>query len=338
MLPAHDLETSSRPNGLPVEQLGAVLGEILRAATGDGRLNVGSLQRLSSGASRESWILQGETGESAGRRFVVQLFPERRVGTGLTATTEAQLLVAAGLGGVPVPKVIASGGTGGPLGSPYLVTEWIDGETLPSRLFRDPEYAPGLGRLHEDCAEALVRVHRLPLHAADIQPVDPIEPYRNDLAASGQWHPALEWSYRWLDRNRPPGNSACIVHGDFRLGNLLVDQRGLRAVLDWELAHVGDPYEDLAWPMVRAWRFDRVRPAGLFPDRQRWIEAYGAASGVDVDPAVLRWWEIAATFKWGVICLTQWSRHRDHLTRSVELAAIGRRVAENEYDLLKLIP
>jgi len=338
MFPAFNLETSPGPHMLARDEFGAALGEILRDATGDASLIVGSLQRLSSGASRDSWILQCEAKKFAGRRFVLQLFPERRVGTGLAATNEAQLLLAAGLGGVPVPKVVASGGSGGPLESPYLITEWIDGETLPSRLFRDPAYARGLGRLHEDCATALVRVHQLPLHAVDLQVVDPIEPYRKDVAASGQWHPALEWSYRWLDRNRPEGHSPCIVHGDFRLGNLLLDQQGLRAILDWELAHVGDPYEDLAWPLVRAWRFDRVRPAGLFPDRQQWVEAYEAASGVDIDPIALRWWEIAATFKWGVICLTQWLRHRDHLTRSVELAAIGRRVAENEYDLLRLIP
>jgi aminoglycoside phosphotransferase (APT) family kinase protein len=252
--------------------------------------------------------------------------------------SEAQLLAVASEGGVPVPRVVAAGGPGGPPGAAFLVTEWIDGETLPSRIFRDPTYRPGLAGLQRECASALARIHDLPVDATHLRPLDPIEPYRDDLAASGQSHPALEWAYRWLIQNRPQGNPPCIVHGDFRLGNLMVDGRGLRAVLDWELAHIGDPYEDVAWPMVRAWRFDRVRPAGVFPDRESWLSAYGEASGLDVDPDIVRWWEIAGTFKWGVICLTQWLRHRDGATRSVELAAIGRRVAENEYDLLGLIP
>jgi len=338
MASGQDLDNRLRRPRLSAEELGSAFADVLTVATGQETVAAGQPRRLSSGASRESWVLEVAHGEQGTRRYVVQLYPERHVGTGLTAVSEARLLAVAREAGVPVPRVIAAGGPGGPPGAAFLVTEWIDGETLPSRMFRDPVYRPGLAGLHKECASALARIHDLPVDLTKLRSLDPIEPYQDDLAASGQSHPALEWAYRWLVQNRPAGNPPCVVHGDFRLGNLMVDQRGLRAVLDWELAHVGDPYEDVAWPMVRAWRFDHVRPAGVFPDRESWLSAYGEATGLDVDPDIVRWWEIAGTFKWGVICLTQWLRHRDGSTRSVELAAIGRRVAENEYDLLRLIP
>jgi hypothetical protein len=129
-----------------------------------------------------------------------------------------------------------------------------------------------------------------------------------------------------------------VVHGDFRTGNLLVDRRGLAAVLDWELAHLGDPLEDLGWFCVRAWRFGSPKPAGGFGTRARLVAAYEAHGGGPVDPAVLRWWEVMGTLSWGVICLIQAATHLSGASRSVELAAIGRRVAETELDLLRLLP
>jgi hypothetical protein len=129
-----------------------------------------------------------------------------------------------------------------------------------------------------------------------------------------------------------------VVHGDLRLGNLLVDHDGLRAVLDWELAHLGDPLEDLGWFCVRAWRFGSPLPAGGVASREVLVAAYEAAGGRSVDMEALRWWELLGTLKWGVICVMQAWGHLSGMSRSVELATIGRRVCENEWDLLGLLP
>ncbi len=130
-----------------------------------------------------------------------------------------------------------------------------------------------------------------------------------------------------------------VVHGDFRLGNLLVDRGGLRAVLDWELAHIGDRHEDLAWATIRAWRFDRHREAGIFPDPEGWLAAYAAAAGpgVCVDPDRFRWWQVAGTWTWAVMSAMLARRHLDGWVASVEHATIGRRVCESEWDLLELL-
>ncbi len=117
----------------------------------------------------------------------------------------------------------------------------------------------------------------------------------------------------------------------------MVDEDGLAAVLDWELAHLGDPMEDLGWLCVRAWRFGSDLPVAGVGDYAELFAAYESASGTPVDPDVVHWWEVLGTLRWGVICMMQASSHLTGLSRSVELAAIGRRVCENEYDVLGLI-
>jgi aminoglycoside phosphotransferase (APT) family kinase protein len=108
-------------------------------------------------------------------------------------------------------------------------------------------------------------------------------------------------------------------------------------VLDWELAHVGDPMEDLGWLCVKAWRFGVDRPVGGFGEYADLFAAYEDASGRAVDPDVVRWWEVLGTLKWGIMCIAQAFTHLSGTVRSVELATIGRRVCENEWDLLELI-
>ena len=160
-----------------------------------------------------------------------------------------------------------------------------------------------------------------------------MQQYREVLDAAGYPHPTFELAFRWLERNRPDSTRRCVVHGDFRLGNLMVDGTGLAAVLDWELAHVGDPIEDLGWLCVKAWRFGSAKPVAGTGDYASFLAAYADASGVTVTPAVLRWWEVLGTLKWGIMCIMQAQSHLTGGARSHELAAIGRRVCENEHDL-----
>jgi hypothetical protein len=128
-----------------------------------------------------------------------------------------------------------------------------------------------------------------------------------------------------------------LVHGDFRLGNLIVGPEGLRAVLDWELTHLGNPAEDLGWLCVKAWRFGAQQPVAGVGSREDLLAAYREAGGADISVAELRWWEVLGTLRWGVICMTQAWAHLSGAHRSVELAAIGRRVCEQEWDLLLLL-
>jgi aminoglycoside phosphotransferase (APT) family kinase protein len=305
------------------EELAAALG--VRKVEG--------LRRLSGGASRETWAFDAD-----GRPLILQRARPGNAG-GLDMASEVRLLRAARSAGVPVPAVVAAGTGAAELGRSWVVVERIKGETIPRRILRDDELAPARPRLAAQCGRALAAIHAVdPGDVPRLDPTDQFDLFRQLLDDLGEPHPAFELGFRWLDRNRPPRRANTVVHGDFRNGNLVVGPDGLRAVLDWELAHLGDPLEDLGWLCVRAWRFGAEPRVGGFGDVDELVAAYEAASGGPVDRDALAWWEAMGTLKWGVMCMLQAATHLSGTVRSVELAAIGRRVCEVEHDLLLLLP
>lgn len=305
------------------------MNELLHDALGDGEIT--NLRRLSGGASRETWAFEFD-----GVPLILQQERPGAMRTGGGMRSEADLLRAAASAGVPVARLHHDGTDHE---RPFIICEAVEGETIARKILRDDEWAPVRPKLASQCGEALAAIHRIPVGAApELVHQDQITQFREALDVLGEPHPAFELGFRWLEQNRPPSERVSIVHGDFRLGNLIVGPDGLRAVLDWEIAHLGDPMEDLGWLCVKAWRFGAPRPVGGFGEYDELLAAYGAAAGVDVDPEAVRWWETLGTLKWGVMCIMQAASHLGGFSRSVELAAIGRRVCENEYDLLRLLP
>jgi aminoglycoside phosphotransferase (APT) family kinase protein len=290
-----------------------------------------NVRRLSAGASRAMWSVDAVQADGSLQELIVRTDP-RGANRPTAPVPESALLRAAADAGVPAPRVIAED-------DDHLVVERIDGETIPRKILRDEAYAPALAKLAAQCGEALAAIHSIPLDRVpglDFQG-DVVATWRAMLDGFGQPHPAFELALRWLDERRPPTTGAAVVHGDFRNGNLIVGPDGLRAVLDWELAHVGDPMEDLGWLCVKAWRFGVDRPVGGFGARDDLFAAYERASGRPVDADVVRWWEVLGTVKWGIMCIAQAFTHLTGTVRSIELATIGRRACENEWDLLELI-
>jgi aminoglycoside phosphotransferase (APT) family kinase protein len=307
------------------------LGDALAEALGE---PVSDLERLSAGASRETWSLA--TG--SGRRMVLQRRPVRDDGVHVGIELEATVLRAAAEAGVPVAPVVASFGHDGPLGAPALLLGHVAGEALPQRIMREPRFEVARRRLASQCGALLARLHAIPAAAVPgLIATDPIERCRGVLDHLGAANPAFELVLRRLELARPEPRKPGIVHGDFRLGNLLISERGVSAVLDWELVHVGDPLEDLGYLCVPAWRFRGERPVAGVGGYEDLLEAYRAAGGGEVTLAELLWWQAAGTVWWGVLCLVQASRHLSGQTRSVELAAIGRRACEQEWDALTVL-
>jgi aminoglycoside phosphotransferase (APT) family kinase protein len=302
---------------------------------------VTEVRRLSGGASRVTSAFDLETPSGAVRALVLQqvrgVVAGGLSGQGPEIQVEARLLRAANGAGVPVPGVVAAGADDG-LPPGWLVVERLDGETIPRRILRDEEFAAARRAMCDQAAQALAAVHSIdPELIPGLPGADPLRHPLEFLDALHEVRPVLELGARWLDRSRPPVDESVVVHGDFRMGNFLVDGGGLRGVLDWELAHMGDPAEDIGWLCARAWRFGGPGRVGGFGELDRFLAVYASASGRRVDIDRVRWWEAYATVKWAVICLLQASAHLSGITRSVELAAIGRRVCESEWDLLALM-
>ena len=290
------------------------------------------LDQLSAGASRETWELV----TASGRRCILQRLP--RGGTRASAELEAAILRAAAQAGVPVAQVIEQFPQDGPLEMPALLLEALPGESLPQRLLRDDRYASALGGLAAQCGQILARLHSIPTdELPGLQTQDPVARCYAVLDALPERHPAFELALRRLDLTRPRPRAHTLVHGDFRMGNLLIDEHGVTAVLDWEIVHVGDPLEDLGYLCVPAWRFGADRPVAGVGSYETLIEAYTSSGGEDLALDELLWWQAAGTAWWGVLCHVQASRHLTGTTRSVELAAIGRRACEQEWDALAVL-
>ena len=296
------------------------------------------LRRLSGGASRQTWSFDRVGDEGPAQPLILQQERPGALPVGGGMATEVAVLQAAARAGVLVPTVVADATSDGSLGAPGMIVERLPGEAIPRRILRDDDFAEARRSLVGQCGAALAAVHRIPpTEVPPLTDVDQLEFYRGVMDALREPHPTLELGFAWLEQHRPPGVAPAVVHGDFRLGNLLVGPAGLVAALDWELVHLGDPMEDLAWLAVRAWRFGAAGAVAGLGSRDELAAAYEAAGGAPVDLDAMRWWEILGTVKWGVICMMQTSSHLSGANRSVELAAIGRRTCEAEYDLMLLL-
>jgi aminoglycoside phosphotransferase (APT) family kinase protein len=292
-----------------------------------GRLGpVRSARQLAGGASKEAWAVEVD-----GRMLLV-----RRAGGGvihratLTLEEEFRVLEAAYAAGVKVPRPVEY--LGELEGREAFVMEFVEGETIGRRIVRNPP--PGLP---EQLADELARIHAIP--PLDFLPSgDVIERFYGELDAVEEPHPAIEYGLAWVRERLPEPRESVVCHGDWRVGNLAVDEQGLVAVLDWEFAHLGDPVEDVAWPLVRAWRFgaDERRLGGV-GDVEPYLERYNELTGRGITLEELLVWEVLGNAKWAIGCLNQSRRHLRGEDRSVEYAVLGRMAAEMEYELLHLI-
>jgi aminoglycoside phosphotransferase (APT) family kinase protein len=291
-------------------------------------MRVESMQLLSGGASKEAWAVDADGSRLLVRRALAGVIHEAT----LSLLQEFQVLEAAFEAGVKVPRPVAYLGELG--GREAFAMERVEGETIGRRIVRAPpdgldvQLAGELAKIHAIAAE------RVPFLGGG----DVLGRFEHELDLVGEPHPAIEYGLWWLREHRPDPLPDVVSHGDFRIGNVVVSGRGVEALLDWEFAHLSDPREDLAWPIVRAWRFgaDDKRLGGV-GELEPYLARYAELTGREIDADELDWWEVLGNVKWAVGCLNQCRRHLTGLDRSVEYAVLGRMAAEMEYELLHLI-
>jgi aminoglycoside phosphotransferase (APT) family kinase protein len=313
------------------------LRERLEAVFG-ARVELTAARMLAGGASKEAWAVDVVAGGEP-----LELFVRRAAGgvihVGMTLPLEQEFRVieAAYQAGVRVPKPHAYLGELG--GREAFVTERIVGDTIGRRIATRPELAAAREALPLQLAEELAKVHAIaPGSLEFLRSTDVLGRFEHELDSVGEPHPAIELGLHWLRANRPEPLDPVVLHGDFRIGNVVVSEQGLEYLLDWEFAHLGDPRDDVSWPVVRAWRFgvDGKRLGGV-GEVAPYLDRYNELTGRDIAVADLFWWEVLGNVKWAVGALTQSRRHLNGQERSVELAVLGRLAAEMEYELLDLL-
>ena len=301
-----------------------------------------NLQRLTGGANRTTISFDAEV---RGRplELVIQLAasvtdPVAGATPEVGASDQARLMIAAERAGALAPKVLAIIKPADQLGQGYIA-ERVAGETLGPRIVRDERFAAARKIMARQCGEILAAIHRIDpggvpflmsqdaaAHVAAHRRI--VDHYRFRL-------PALELALRWVEQNVPKHQRHTVVHGDFRTGNLVTGQDGIRCVLDWELAQTGDPMQDLGWLCIRTWRFGATAPVGGFGSREELYTAYENAGGYLIDPRHTRFWEAFGNVKWAIDCLRLATRGIEE--GSIERAAIGRRIEEPLWDFFNLI-
>ena len=314
-----------------------------------GPVEILDLRRLTGGASRETWSFDARTADGRVHPLVLrQDFaggatqnPDVLAGRpdALDRAGEYALLGALHDAGLPVPAPVALPAGGALTGC--FIMERVEGEARPHVLVRrDPAQAAGPG-LAWQLGAILAGIHALgeadlpPLPSRGVQ--EKLEIVRT-LLDRAPARPVLEMAFRWCEEHRPGPKDLRLVHGDFRTSNYLVGPDGVQAVFDWEFAHLGDPHEDIAFTCMRAWRFGAdEREVGGVGSREDLYRGYEQAGAGPVDPVAVHYYDVLCHLFTAAVFLMRAVQFLDHSERSLEGAAIGRRVAEIEYDLVLLL-
>ncbi len=311
-----------------------------------------SAERLSGGASQETYRLAVTGADGTERFLALRRAPgggvddgheEGRISYNPGLAAEALLIQSAKAVGVPEPEVYYVLAEKDGLGEGFIMS-WLEGEALGARIVRSPELAEIRPKLAYECGEILARIHAIDLKSTGLDqrlhsmsPEDYVHTTWDRYKAFKTPQPMIDYAGRWLLDHLPQGVETALVHNDFRNGNLMISRKGVVAVLDWEVAHIGDPMRDLGWICTNSWRFGSDLPVGGFGTYEDLFAGYEAVSGRAVDPEHVKFWEVFGSFWWAIGCLGMAEHYRNGPDATVERPAIGRRSSECQVDCVNLL-
>jgi aminoglycoside phosphotransferase (APT) family kinase protein len=316
----------------PSELLSARRSLVTRAlrAGVDPVASVESIDHVSGGNSRETWLCE-TTLCGTPQRVVFRCDPDHWIRPREMKREICGLKLAA-KAGVPAPRILVSSQEAD-IGRPYFVTTFVGGTAIARRVLRDDALVRARKKFAAQCGEILARLHRAAADAEGWEPYDPIAELHKYSADSTFPSPTLLGAVRWLEENRPPSPAKLApVHRDFRLGNLMIDETGIVAVLDWETCQIGDPEEDLAWLCSRSWRYGEGLPVGGIGSMNELLDSYERASGRKIDHARLKWWSVFAETRWGLAGTVR--QRGGSPGEAMEQAALIRRGCRQEHNVL----
>lgn len=323
-----------------------------------GKSNVTDMIPLSGGACQDNYLLdlKVDSGEFSGEhRLVFRTDKGASLLASLSRIDEFKVCELTSNAGVKTPKPYWLETDTSVIGNPFYFMERISGKATGRYIVKDPSLNKIRKSLTEELAENLAKIHQLtPIICKDEdlkknltrhKGQDPnsiageaVLDLRELLVTLKEPHPAMELIFNWLEKNAVDTDCEVLVHGDFRTGNFMVSPEGLQGIVDWEFAHWGDRHEDVAWLCMRDWRFGKLnKEAGGFADRKEFYSLYEKYSGIPLDPKKVIFWEIMGNIRWAVGSAQQAERHLSGADKGIELAAIGRRTCEMEFEAMRLI-
>ena len=320
------------------EELASALSKKLLEVGVEGK--VSNLEPLTGGASKEIWKFEVSNTKKSTKMIL-------RRGSGIEGplaiktADEARIQKEVIKVGAPVPIILAVSKNEEELGDSYIM-HFVEGESIARKILRDKEYKKALPILAYQCGEAIAKIHNVDINNFSFLPKKPAEDQLEDLYSTYQSFeqpsPVFAYAYLWLKEQDFGNFQESLVHGDFRLGNIIVNADGLQSIIDWELAHIGNPLQDLGWVCGNSWRFGKNdKVVGGFGELEDLLEGYNSISKLKVNKEMVKCWQVFGTFRWGVICLNQAYAHLNGTINSKEKAAIGRRVSETEIDIVDLL-
>lgn len=332
---------------LELEQARAALERFVAGALGAAACDLTRLERLAGGTVQDNWFIEARLPDASIRRLVLRTGRVVGVKDSLPAEQEYRILCAAAEAGVRVPAPVAVCADRAVIGKPFFLMSFVEGESRPWKLQKDTAVMAAGDAILERIGFELGRLQSIVPGRADLNFLGrvPNDVARESIAEMRRYidqhdhpHPAIEYALRWLERNAPQPGSVVLCHGDFRIGNVIVESCRPAAILDWELARWGDPHEDLAWLCMRFFRFTRPDlVAGGLGDRSALLRGWQAATGFEVDPRAIQYWDVFSNTRWAVVSLQQVARHVYGGEESLELALVGMATAEMEIEALSLI-
>ena len=320
------------------EELSIALQNKLSEANIEGKIF--NLVPLTGGASKEIWKFEVQDTDEI-KQYILRKGSGIEGPLAIKTSDEALLQQEVKKINAPVPEIVAVSSLDEELGDSYIM-KFVEGESIPRKVLRDNEYKDALTLLAFQCGESIAKIHEVEVnnlhYLQEKTPMDQLNELYSTYESFNQPSPMFEYTYLWLKDQDFGDIKASLVHGDFRLGNIIVSNSGLESIIDWELAHIGNPLQDLGWICGNSWRFGQnEKVVGGFGDLEDLLKGYNSISKFEVNENLVRTWQVFGTFRWGVICLIQAAAHLNGSVNSIEKAAIGRRVSETEIDIADLL-
>ena len=284
------------------------------------------------------------------RGFAVRREPEDGVlapyDVGAQYALHRQLI---GREGLPVPALYWLETDPTVLGMPFYVMERIEG-TVPSPMARAPFANENAATIGEQFVEILATIHGIDWRALDLPQLTPptTDPVAAAHAEIAKWEhfytvgmireiPAIRAALAWARAHVATSDRLVVCHGDYRTGNFLLRNGTIVGVLDWELAHVSDPIDDLAWAALPAFRGRSGLVGHLLPERE-FLDRYRDRTGLEIDADALRFWTVINHVRAAAIFLRGTRAFEDGRSRDLRLAALGHRSTQLLVDLLADLP